>query len=147
MVFNAWYYSFSPGVAQYISTHWAERAVMKVVLYPLVGILYLTANVYKETSAYPEIAVLLSGLLASSLIGAFYLGLPLSLVRSKIRRLHRSVHIEKYLAFTLIGAIALLMAGEVMFSPILLMGSSAVIVLSTLSLSALTTSRRIAAKL
>ena len=147
MVFNAWYYSFSPGVAQYISTHWAERAVMKVVLYPLVGILYLTANVYKETSAYPEIAVLLSGLLASSLIGAFYLGLPLSLVRSKIRRLRTSVHIEKYLAFTLIGAIALLMAGEVMFSPILLMGSSAVIVLSTLSLSALTTSRRIAAKL
>ena len=144
VVFNAWYYSFSPGVANYISSHSAERTVMKGVLYPLVGILYLTSNLYSATASFPELAVLLSGLIASSLIGAFYLGLPLSLIRSRVRRLRQLAAMERYLAFTLLGGITALVIGEALTSSTILMISSATIVLSTLLLAALATSSRVA---
>ncbi len=143
-LFNAWYYSFSPGVANYISSHSAERAIMKVVLYPLVGILYLTSNFYSTTASFPELAVLLSGLIASSLIGAFYLGLPLSLIRSRVRRFRSLAAMEKYLSFALLGGISALAIGEALASSTLLMISSATIVLSTLTLAALATSNRVA---
>jgi hypothetical protein len=147
LAFNAWYYSFSPGVANYISAHWVDRGVMEVVLYPLVGILYLTSNLYTATSAFPEFAVLLSGLVASSLIGAFYLGLPLTLIRTRTRRLRRLVAVERYLGFTLLGALTTFLIGEVFGSTLLLMISSATIVLSTMFLAAVVTSSRIATKL
>jgi hypothetical protein len=144
VVFNAWYYSFSPGVANYISSHSGERTVMKVVLYPLIGIFYLTSNIYSATAIFPELAVLLSGLIASSLIGAFYLGLPLSLIRSRVRRLRRLAAMEKYLAFTVLGGITALIIGEALASSTILMISSATIVLSTLILATLATSSRVA---
>ena len=37
--FNAWYYSFSPYVAQFIASHDPVRAPVRVLLYPLLGIL------------------------------------------------------------------------------------------------------------
>jgi len=147
VAFNAWYYSFSPYVANYLTTHWVERTIMKGVLYPLIGILYLTSNLYSTTSAYPELAVLLSGLLASSLIGAFYLGLPLSLLRTKVRRLRGSKAqnlLVKLLGLGLLGGVAGLLLGEILNSPQLLMISSATVVLSTLFLSAALTSAKLA---
>ena len=150
IAFNAWYYSFSPYVAGYLTTHWVERTIMKGVLYPLIGILYVTSSLYTATSGSPELATLLSGLLASSLIGAFYLGLPLSLLRAKIRRL-RGLRVqpllERILAASLLGGIAALVLGEIFGSPIILLVSSAAIVLSTLFLSAAATSARIGRKL
>jgi hypothetical protein len=150
VAFNAWYYSFSPYVAAYLTTHWAERTIMKGVLYPLIGILYLTSNLFASTSAYPELAALFSGLLASSLIGAFYLGLPLSLLRSRIRRL-RGIRmqglLERILAAALVSGIAALVLGEVLSSSIVLLVSSATIVLSTLFLSAAVTSATLSRKL
>ena len=147
IAFNAWYYSFSPTVAAYITTHAAEKSAMKIVLYPLVGILYLTANLFSITSAYPELAALLSGLLASSLIGAFYLGLPLSILRSKIRSLRKLDRFERYLGAAFLGGLAVLLAGETTGSAMLLMISSVTITLSTLSLATSVTSRQIAKKL
>jgi hypothetical protein len=150
VAFNAWYYSFSPYVANYLTTHWVERTIMKGVLYPLVGILYLTSNLYSITSAYPELAVLLSGLLASSLIGGFYLGLPISLLRAKVRRLRglkAQSLLEKFLGVSLLGGMAALLLGEILSSPLLLMVSSATVVLSTLFLFAALTSARVAKRL
>jgi peptide/nickel transport system substrate-binding protein len=147
VAFNTWYYSFSPTIANYIATHSAERAVVKVTLYPLVGILYLASTLYSPTSAYPEIAVLLSGLLASSLIGAFYLGLPLSLIRSKVRRLRYLATLEGYLGLALLGGLIALTIGEVLDSITLLMISSVAIVLSTMLLAATITSDQITKKL
>jgi peptide/nickel transport system substrate-binding protein len=148
-VFNAWYYSFSPSVAGYISTHVTERTIMKGVLIPLIGILGFSSLAFNATSAFPELAVLVSGLVASSLIGAFYLGLPLSLLRAKVRRLRRSKGqtLERTLLTILLGGVAVLFVGELLASPVLLMMASATIVLSTLFLSAAYTSRRIAGKL
>jgi hypothetical protein len=147
VAFNAWYYSFSPTVAGYIATHSAAKSAMKIILYPLIGILYLTSNLFSATSAYPELAVLLSGLLASYLIGAFYLGLPLIFVRAKIRRLRNLANAERYVGVVLVGGLAAFTAGELLSSTFLLMISSATIVLSTMLLAATTTSNQITKKL
>jgi peptide/nickel transport system substrate-binding protein len=85
LMFNAWYYSFSPDVAGYIGDHSNARWVMKGVLYPLIGSLTLSSELYSALSAYPEYATLLSGLLASSTIGAFYIGPPLSIIKRKLK--------------------------------------------------------------
>ena len=150
VAFNAWYYSFSPTVANYLLTHPAERTVMKGVLYPLIGILKLSSLTFSATSAFPELAALLSGLVASSMIGAFYLGLPLSLLRTKIRHLQgrrMQLVLEKALAAGLLSGVISLLVGEIMGSPIILIASSVTIVLSALFLSAAVTSARISRKI
>jgi len=146
VAFNAWYYSFSPLVASYLAMHSFERMIMKGVLYPLIGILYLTSVLHTASSGAPEFAVLVSGLLASSLIGTFYLGLPLSLLRAKVGRLRglRAQRLlERTLVISLLGGIAALTLGEISSSPAVLLLSSSVIVLSTLFLSATWTSEMI----
>jgi streptogramin lyase len=150
VAFNAWYYSFSPYVAVYLTNHWVERTIMKGVLYPLIGILYLTSNLFSATSAYPELAALLSGLFASSLIGAFYLGAPLSLLRARFRRLRglkTQNLVQKLLGISLLSGLTGLLLGEILASPLVLMISSATVVLSTLFLSAALTSAKAAKRL
>jgi len=150
LVFNAWYYSFSPSVAAYLNTHWVERTVMKGVLYPLVGILYLTSNLFSATSSYPELAVLISGLLASFLIGAFYLGVPLGVLRARFRRLRNwkgQGMLERALAAMLFGGLGALMFGELLASQPALIISTATIVLSTLFISSAIVSKKICSRL
>ncbi len=78
-VFNAWYYSFSPGVASSISANNVLRGIMKILLYPLIGILHITATTYSLFDLFSEFAILISGLVASSLIGVIYIA-PLALI-------------------------------------------------------------------
>lgn len=147
LAFNAWYYSFSPYVANYLNTHWVERTIMKGVLYPLIGMLYLTSNLFVVTATYPEVAALVSGLLASSLIGAFYLGLPFAVLRTRIRRLRgwrTQRSLQKILAAALLIAFGIMLVGEFISSTPLLIISSSTIVLATLFLSAIITSGTIA---
>jgi hypothetical protein len=147
LAFNAWYYSFSPQVASYLNTHVVERTIMKGVLYPLIGIIYLTSNVFAITSNNPEVAALMSGLLASSLIGAFYLGLPLAMLRTRIRRFRgwrTQKSLQKILTATLLAALGSMLVGEVISSSPMLIISTSAIVLSTLFLSAIITSGAIA---
>ena len=150
LVFNAWYYSFSPGVAAYLNTHGVERTVMKGVLYPLVGILYLTSNLFSATSSYPEFAVLISGLLASSLIGAFYFGIPLAVLRARVRRLRNwkgQGMLERALAAMLFGGLGSLAFGELFSSQPALIISTTTIVLSTLFLASAVVSKKLSNRL
>jgi hypothetical protein len=150
IVFNAWYYSFSPAVASQISTSPTEMMVMRGVLYPLIGILELSSLTFSATSALPELAAFLSGLVASSLIGTIYLGLPLSLVRTKARRLRgsgvQSGSVRLLLVAVLVG-ISTLLVGELAASAGLLMAASTTIVLSTMLLSGVYFSDLVARKL
>lgn len=150
VAFNAWYYSFSPNVANYLNSHGVERTIMKGVLYPLIGILFVSSHVFSATSAFPEFAAILSGLLASSLIGAFYLGLPLSLIRTKIRRLRgweMQRVLEKILGVAVLIGLAGILLGEFLtYTPLMIVSSSAT-VLATLFLAALATSAAISKRL
>lgn len=85
LIFNTWYYSFSPYVATYVGTHPNTRGITQAVLYPLIQILTAAADLYTVLPAYSEYATLLTGLLASSTIGVIYLGLPLTIIKRKFK--------------------------------------------------------------
>jgi heme exporter protein D len=129
-VFNAWYYSFSPQVAGFIAAHDPLRAPMRVILYPLLGILGLSAFTYSVFSGAPEFAIVMAGLLASSLIGLVYLTFPaLAGMRALLkRRAVARARIAKISIASLAMSLLLLTAGEVAGSFVLLaIGSSAVV--------------------
>ena len=76
IAFNAWYYSFSPTVAQYENSNPSARAVAKVVLYPLISILQISSSTFSLLGTEPEVAALVAGLVAGSCVGLVYLALP-----------------------------------------------------------------------
>jgi len=134
IVFNSWYYSFSPYVASYVSDHSVVRGVMKGILYPLIAFVFLASGLYSQLSEYPELATLLSGLLVSWLIGAFYIGLPLGLVK---RRLGLTLNLNtKMLGVLLLAAIVAILIGQILSSTVLLMTSSSITVLAAMVASA-----------
>ena len=150
IVFNAWYYSFSPPIANHIANSWAEKAVVRASLYPLIGILALSSAIFAATGAFPELAVLISGIVATSLLGVVYLGLPLALLRARARRLRpgaRSAALERSISLLLLCGIGAVAVGELLGSPVILMIASVVTVLSSLTLTAAVTSSRIASRL
>jgi hypothetical protein len=130
--FNAWYYSFSPAVAKFINDHPATKAPMQVVLTPLLGILTLAQMSYSLVSFNPEIAVVVSGLVAGTLIGAVYAFPVLLALLFGIRKFRPGtlasgiVTIPGGLAVT--GLILLAIGGLVSADQVLLVGSTFFIV-------------------
>ena len=145
IAFNAWYYSFSPFVAQFIREHSLARTLTKAMLYPLMGILRLGAAAFYIFPENLETGAVVSGLLVSSLIGMVYLSPPLVAVfacSSRVRRMAKRLEVP--VAMVLLGALAGVgFIAVVGASPILMMLSTATIVLATLVASALYTSRAI----
>ena len=73
LAFDAFYYSWSPHVARAIAGCEAARAAVRAAIYPLLGILRVTAALSLPLfQRCPELASLLAGLVASTLIGAVY---------------------------------------------------------------------------
>jgi len=133
-VFNAWYYSFSPSVAGFIAGNDPLRAPVRVLLYPLLGILGISTLAYSLLSGVPEFAIVVAGLAASSLIGLVYMTLPAMLgmrVFLKRRRV-RLVGVAKGSVALLTIALALLAVGEVTGSFLLLAVGGSAIVLTCL---------------
>lgn len=142
--FNVWYYSFSPSVAAFISGSSTLRALARVLIYPLIGFLEVASSVYSVLrSLNPEVGVVGSGLIASALIGATYLGLPLtlifSLVRRKIALPFRSRHL-RVPGFALIVELCAILLAEITRSGWLMMIGSAVFVLTVILSAGLTVS-------
>jgi hypothetical protein len=83
------------------------------------------------------------------MIGAFYLGLPLTLLRAKqrFRAAKAGRLLERILAVALAASVGMLAVGELANFSRLLMISSAAIVLSTILLAATATSNRLTALL
>jgi hypothetical protein len=133
-VFNAWYYSFSPSVAGFIAGNDPLRAPVRVLLYPLLGILGVSTLAYSMLSGVPELAVVVTGLVASSLIGLVYLTIPVLVAMRAFlkRRRFRITGLAKGAAALLAVALALLAAGEVAESFLLLAVGGSVVVLTCL---------------
>jgi hypothetical protein len=142
IAFNTWYYSFSPYVASYLQGHWVERTITEGALYPLIGILWLASATFNDFQSFPEVAALMSGLLASSLIGATYLGVPFAILEARTRRLRNSRRPKRgqqMLAATFLISLVGLGAGELLISAALLILSTVTIILSVILLSMITT--------
>lgn len=119
---------------------------MQTILYPLVGILTISDGGFQATSASPELAIVLAGVLASAMIGAFYLGLPLSVLRGKVKHLAGTSvgkALERVLVLAALTSISALALGELTNSAPVLMIASATTVLSTMLLAATATSNRL----
>jgi len=149
-VFNAWYYSFSPYVADFISNQPLLKEAIRIILYPLIGILHVSASTYSALSFNPELAMVATGLVASGLIGIIYFA-PLSLTTLLCMKRHRKFRLNpshlKGLTAIWIASIALICFAEATATQPIMMVATVMLVLSTLTLTALTTTQRIIQKL
>jgi len=85
-IFNAWYYSWSPYVAEAEERSPTLRALIKASLYPFIGCLLLSQGVYDALSSTPELAVVATGITISLLLGLIYLTPPTLPILLKLRR-------------------------------------------------------------
>jgi len=149
-VFNAWYYSFSPYLADFISKQPLLKEAVKILLYPLIGILHISASTYSALSFSPELAIVATGILASGLIGIIYFA-PLSLITLRCMKRHREFRLNpshlKGLTAIWIASVALICLAEATSTQPVMMAATATLVLSTLTLTGLTTTQRIIQKL
>jgi peptide/nickel transport system substrate-binding protein len=129
-VFNTWYYSFSPQVADYEREQpWLQQTV-RVGIYPLIGILQMAEKTYAILPG--EFGSLSAGLVASSLIGAVYFS-PVALLVKQVR----SGKSRLVLYALIMAAVAVAVAVSVLInSPQALMASTASFVIATVAISA-----------
>jgi len=133
--FNTWYYSFSPNIANYIADHDSARATTIVCLYPLMAFLSISSTLFAELSAFPDLAIYLSGLLACALIGAFYLGIPLGMINRRVH-LVRKQYVGVQVLVAGIGSVGL-WVGTLTSSVAVVAISSILTTLSVMSASAM----------
>jgi len=139
ILFNSWYYSFSPTLATHLQTHPTQRAIFKDTLYPLFGILYMSYYSYLLMSPVSgELGVAIAGIVAASLIGLVYLSPVLYLGSRLLRRRFRSVRLTASRLYALIAVSVALDAfaystGQVLILTIATTG----IVLCTLALGSI----------
>ena len=147
--FNVWYYSFSPSVANFIADHPAVRVAMKILLYPLVAILHISASAYVAFNFNPELAVCVAGLLASGLIGVVYFSpfaLAILAILKRTRRLSFSLRNVVPIAYVWVASVGFLVLSVLTLSPVAMMASSAIFVLTTIGLTSLSTALKILQK-
>jgi peptide/nickel transport system substrate-binding protein len=122
-IFNAWYYSFSPTIADMEKQNPVLQAIIKNSLYPLVGILQISQV---PTVLGSETGIILSGFIASTLIGTVYMW-PISIKFNLIR-------FFKPIILVIITAVGLISYGIVFTNNMLLMVSTVVFVLASITL-------------
>jgi len=129
-VFNAWYYSFSPQVADYERQQpWLQQSV-RVTIYPLLGILQTAESAY--TIVPGEYGSVIAGLVASSLIGAVYFT-PIALSIKQVRR----NRLDYRIAIAIIAASLFSVAVAITVNSVpALMATTALLVLCTISIVA-----------
>ena len=142
-VFNAWYYSFSPNVAAFVSTQESVKTVARGLLYPLLGILHLGVIVDNTLSLIGEVGIVVTGLVVSALIGFVYFT-PLTLIplyaAKKLRKNVLKLSRLKILLLLWIISMVIILVGEAILSPILMMSGTGLLVLLTVTLTSLTAS-------
>jgi len=90
-VFNAFYYSFSPAVADAIVAKPILASLVRMLIRPMIAALYVASWVFCRLPLSPELAAILVGVVASGLIGAIY-GTPFAFFMT-LRRKAKIRHI------------------------------------------------------
>ena len=144
--FNGFYYSFSPSVASVIADNSGLRDVMKVVLYPLLGILHMSSGVFSVFSFLPEFGIIAAGLIASSLIGIVYF-LPIALIISLKKKFNVSEKLIRLMGLVLISSVLFLVLAEIFQVPSIMMLSTGAFVLVTITIATLTSFKLISKRL
>jgi len=137
--FNAFYYSFSPQVASFISANGIVRSSMKVILYPLIGILFFSSKIFQTLSFSAELSITISGIIAAFGIGVVYIG-PIAILCSRLGKPKSSSVWSRVRQLNLVSCVISIFAiivGEEFYSPFLLTSATVATVLSFLLLGAL----------
>jgi hypothetical protein len=109
--FNAWYYSWAPPIAKMESTNPELRAVMRALIVPLIGTLFVSQMLFNLLMPMnAELAILLVGLMTSAMVGLIYLTPILLLPALKLRKRRMTTKMITFLGligliFTLAGTI------------------------------------------
>ncbi|MBS7654990.1 hypothetical protein KEJ50_00570 [Candidatus Bathyarchaeota archaeon] len=159
-VFNAWYYSFSPEIASFISKSPTEivgsrdgyhiliasfiskfptlKLLTRIFIYPLIGILTLASLAYRLFAFNPELAITITGLIASGFIGIVYFT-PITLLTIyplKHKALKNKRKILTY-AFTFwLISFPMMIIAEAFKAELIMKIASSMLVLTTITLSA-----------
>jgi hypothetical protein len=145
-VFNEFYYSFSPNIASHIIRNPLLRDIMKGVLYPLMGILRVSSIAFSLFYTLPELGIVITGILTSSLIGLVYF-LPLMLLLFFIKKFYISIKILHLLGSIWVGNFIFLIIAEISKLPLMMMVTTGTFVLVTLFFVTLTSLRLITNRL
>lgn len=138
-VFNAWYYSFSPYVANYEREQlWLQQTV-KTAIYPLLGILFASEKAYSSIDG--EYGSLAAGLIASSMIGALYFW-PFAISVRRVRAGKFNYRLAIYVIASVSAAVVLSL---VIGNQLALMASTSLFVLSLIAVSAILSAKLIMA--
>jgi hypothetical protein len=130
-VFNSWYYSFSPYVADYERHQPWLQQVVRTSIYPLIGILLTSEKAYSSLPG--EYGAVFAGFIASSLIGAFYFS-PLALTFRQVRK----CRINYKFAISIICTLFASVIGSILFGNIIAMTiTTSLFVLATSAFSAM----------
>ena len=125
-IFNSIYYSFSPQVAEYEREQPWFQGMIKVVLYPLFGILTTAERGYSMMGG--EAGSILAGAIASSLIGVVYLW-PIGFAASK--------RVDNRLLVITVGVATAILTVAIVALPAMLPFSTAIFVLAVAATSAI----------
>lgn len=136
MTFNAFYYSWSPSVARAEYENPALRSFVRALIYPLIYLLDLSRIIAQPFSAIPELAVLISGVFASLLIGMVYVS-PISSIVAFASRWRGGKLKKRYIFSALPFCLTIFFAAEVLPIPALMMTASSLTVLSCVAIGAI----------
>ena len=115
---------------------------MKIFLYPLIGILHLSALVYQILSFNPELGVIAAGVVASSLIGIVYFSpiiIGVLFLIKRTRKIKLEINHLKLFAVLWVISITLTSLSTILLIPSFAMFTTALLVILTSVSSALTT--------
>jgi parallel beta-helix repeat protein len=142
--FNAFYYSFSPAVAELISQSASARAAARALLAPLLFSLGAGETAFRVCPSFGELDVLVAGLVSSSLLGLLYASPLIALGTAKADDKRRGRVSLKPLALVWVSSLlalglsyVLLYVGQVGMAEFVAMVSTGTLVLSTMLLSPL----------
>lgn len=136
-LFNTWYYSFSPAVAEYErGSDWARDAV-RITIQPLLAILEVgtvTHNTLSSSGLSGESAMIVTGMTASALIGLVYLSPAAAVIGIKKKRILSSRKLGIILICSWMVAAALVGVGAYLkLQEIMALGTSMLVLCCTSS--------------
>jgi len=134
-------HSLAPNLSKSISENPALRAALRVLLYPTLQILALTASIFTAVGPSSEFAFYIAGLAASTLFGALYLT-PLLLIglhASRKRRPAMGKNLPKYIGIALAIGAELTVFGEITRAPSTITAATFLFFIATAFLSGIAT--------
>jgi hypothetical protein len=79
---NTFYYSWSPPIANIISTSESLQATFRILLYPLVGIIHSTAFIYNTIAPLSLTLASVLGFVFTGMLSIIYIMLPIYILKA-----------------------------------------------------------------